>query len=311
MEFTGRSVDPEGRPAALAEFYGVVTARMEDALLHCTKKMITYTDRQVPLAQLGKMSQGQSRSKADDEGVEGDGESKSQAELTLIFCYRDAVAINRKVDPDAPILIQQQRIEADDLLAYDRRTGDFMVPRKGKVYLYDHNDTSSETPESQPEGVGNGNRTNTATGDRKLTPTQRTVSTTSGRPRDRGDSDAGGKATSTKSANKRQSSAKKGESKPGEDLPLTLMQIHFNKGMRGRFGTNGENDTVDRRWSEFYGDVQAARANVATSWTKFDFDRPATGRLFQVGPSTLSHEGMGKSLYIEQGQDFAERRDDL
>ena len=58
MEFTGRSVDPEGRPAAQAEFYGMVTAQTEDALLHCTKKMIAYTDREVPLAQLGKMSQG-------------------------------------------------------------------------------------------------------------------------------------------------------------------------------------------------------------------------------------------------------------
>ena len=58
MEFTGRSVDPEGRPAAQAEFYGIVTAQMEDALLHCTKKMIAYTDREVPLAQLGKMSGG-------------------------------------------------------------------------------------------------------------------------------------------------------------------------------------------------------------------------------------------------------------
>ena len=48
MEFTGRSVDPEGRPAAQAEFYGIVTAQMEDALLHCTEKMIAYTDREVP-----------------------------------------------------------------------------------------------------------------------------------------------------------------------------------------------------------------------------------------------------------------------
>ena len=31
--------------------------------------------------------------------------------------------------------------------------------------------------------------------------------------------------------------------KAGENLPLTLIQIHFNKGMRGRFGSGAENDT--------------------------------------------------------------------
>ncbi len=48
MQFTGRSVDPEGRPAARADFHGIVTAQMEDALLHCTEKMIAFTDREVP-----------------------------------------------------------------------------------------------------------------------------------------------------------------------------------------------------------------------------------------------------------------------
>ena len=56
MEFTGRSVDPERRPAARADFHGIVTAQMEDAMLHCTEKMIAFTDREVPLTQLGKMT---------------------------------------------------------------------------------------------------------------------------------------------------------------------------------------------------------------------------------------------------------------
>ena len=133
MEFTGRSVDPEGRPAARADFHGIVTAQMEDALLHCTEKMIAFTDREVPLAQLGKMTQDQSQSKPDGEATNEDGEAEPQAELTLIYCYRNAVGISRKVDPDLPVPIQQQRIEADDILAYDRRTGDFFVPGKGKV----------------------------------------------------------------------------------------------------------------------------------------------------------------------------------
>ena len=150
MEFTGRTVDPEGRPAAQADFYGIVTAQMEDALLHCTKKMIAYTDREVPLAQLGKMSGERSGSKSEEGAAGEDGEAKTQAELTLLFCYRNAIAISRKVDPDTPTLIQKQRIEAVDFLAYDRRTGDFFVPGKGKVYLYDRSDDSSQTTESTP-----------------------------------------------------------------------------------------------------------------------------------------------------------------
>src|SRR5260370_244416 len=53
MEFIGRTTSPEGEPAARADFFGTVTALMEDALLHCEEKMIAYTDQVVPLAQLG------------------------------------------------------------------------------------------------------------------------------------------------------------------------------------------------------------------------------------------------------------------
>jgi hypothetical protein len=283
MEFTGRSVDPEGRPAAQAEFYGIVTAQMEDALLHCTKKMIAYTDREVPLAQLGKMSKGQS--KGDGEGDDADGEAKSQAELTLIFCYRDAIAINRKVDPNAPILIQQQRIEADELLAYDRRTGDFMVPRKGKVYLYDRADNSSDDSPDAAPGVDA-----PAPRNPNLTATQRTVTTTSGRPPERRQSAAGTEARNAKSASKRQRSKTKVDKDPSDDLPLTLMQIHFSKGMRGQFGSGGETDKVERRWSEFYGDVQAARAKVATAKTTLDFDRLPGDGFFLTSQTLLVTE---------------------
>ncbi len=37
MLFYGRSLDPENRPAAKAEFYKNVRSEMEDGLLYCTK----------------------------------------------------------------------------------------------------------------------------------------------------------------------------------------------------------------------------------------------------------------------------------
>ena len=58
------------------------------------------------------------------------------------------MAISRKVDPDFPRPIQQQRLEADDILAYDRRTGDFQVRGKGKVYLYEISGKAPATADS-------------------------------------------------------------------------------------------------------------------------------------------------------------------
>ncbi len=283
MEFNGRSVDPEGKPAAQAEFYGIVTAQMEDALLHCTKKMIAYTDREVPLAQIGKLSKDKSKTKSDDNAADAPEEEKSQAELTLLFCYKNAIAISRKVDPDTPTLVQKQRIEAVEFLAYDRRTGDFFVPSKGKVYLYDRNDGSAQT--DQPGVSSDGTVKQTASG--PLTPTQRTVNTASDRP-------TSGRATAARGPrpNSRGTANRKGRSpaqsaKPNDELPLTLIQIHFNKGMRGQFGAGAENDKSERSWSEFYGDIETARAKVATDWTMLNFDRLPADAMFLTAQTLL------------------------
>jgi hypothetical protein len=282
MEFTGRSVDPEGRPAARADFHGIVTAQMEDALLHCTEKMITFTDREVPLTQLGAMSKDQSRSKPDGEATNQDGEAKPQAELSLIFCYRKAVGISRKVDPDLPVPIQQQRIEADDILAYDRRTGDFFVPGKGKVYLYDRSDNASQAPEDKPDGDGQDN--GVANSNPPLTATQRTVTPTSGRALSRGRENTGAAPTGVQNPRRAQTLPASDTSTTGEVLPkMLLTQIHFNKGMRGRFGSGKENDKTDHRWSEFYGNVEASRAKVANTQTKLNPDRLPSDGLFLTG----------------------------
>ncbi len=83
--------------------------------------MITFTDKEVPLAQLGAMSKGQSKPKAggdalepanEDVGDDSEAETPPQAELARIYCYKNAIAINRKVDPDSPTLLQKQKIYA-------------------------------------------------------------------------------------------------------------------------------------------------------------------------------------------------------
>ena len=52
------------------------------------------------------------------------------------------MGISRKVDPVVRDVLQQQRIEADELLGL--RTTHRRIPRpgKGKVYLYDRSDNS-------------------------------------------------------------------------------------------------------------------------------------------------------------------------
>ncbi len=58
MEFTGRTKDPTGSPAGKAEFFGFPNAMMEDAQLKCSERMIVFTDREIPLGELGSISKG-------------------------------------------------------------------------------------------------------------------------------------------------------------------------------------------------------------------------------------------------------------
>ena len=71
MEFNGRTVDPDGNPAGRADFFGTVTAQLQDALLHCEERMIAYTDKVVPLAQLGTLSKPLSKPSPADSPMTG------------------------------------------------------------------------------------------------------------------------------------------------------------------------------------------------------------------------------------------------
>jgi hypothetical protein len=275
MYFAGKTRDPEGRPAARADFYGMVTAEMEDALLHSEEKMIAYTDQEVPLAQLGAMSQAQSKPKpalGAATPANEDVEPEPKPQISLIYGYRNAVAISRKVDPDSPRVLQQQRIEADDILAYDRRTGDFQVPGKGKVFLYDRGDDPAQAPGANGDGDNKGDRQATTT------TTQRTVTPTSSRVPN---SAAASSAPSTKMRTTARSTPEEPATK--ELPPLVLTQIHFAKGMIGRFGSGKENDKTDTRWAEFYGNVEAARAKVRDTRTMLNQDKLPPDGFFLTG----------------------------
>ena len=273
MEFAGRSVDPEDKPAAMAIFYGFVTAQMEDALLHSDEKMIVYTDRIVPLAQLGALSQAKAGDRA---GADTEGENDSKPQITQVFSYRNAIAINRKVDPDAPRVLQQQRIEADYVLAYNRESGHFYVPGKGIVYLYDQNDSSTETTgPTATSGITGNDKPKAKASRRTVTPTSAQLPTDLG----------GARSTSDRVMPRTRSTAQPAVEQASKEEPpsLVLTQIDFKKGMRGRFGTGKENDRTETRWAEFFGDIEAVHAKVANTYATLNGDKLPSDGFFLTG----------------------------
>ena len=324
MEFNGRTTDPDGHPSARADFFGIITAKMEDSKLYCEEQMITFTDKEVPLAQLGTTSKGQSKPKAGgnaldlaNEDVEADGEAEAetqtQAQLARIYCYKNAVAINRKVDPDSPTLIQKQKIYAQDSLVYDHRTGDFEVPDKGLVWLFDRDNKSSETPGQDLDGNGDGNNNvpnRTATG--------RTVTPTSGRAAGQPGRTGGAPATATRSRNTARPTPPATKPKTGEVPPLVLTQIQFVNGMMGQVGSGKAIDKSETRWSQFFGDIEVCRAQVPNEKSILDPDKlprdgffltgqtlrvitePAARHRTAVDPGSELHEGLGPSIRHER-----------
>jgi len=238
MLFYGKSLDPENRPAAKAVFYKNVRSEMEDGLLYCTKIMTTYTDKPIPLAEVGKMSQAGSGSgakkKTERDPGEGGAEAEPKPDLTLIDLVGNAVAISRKVDPERPVLLSLQKVTSDHLI-YDRRTGNFHSPVPGMVWLYD----KADDPEKSKKGPD---------GDA----TRRTVRPVAGKPGDKPGGKPGAKAPV---------------------LPLVLTQIRFTREMYGRFGTGKTTDQTETRWADFFGDIEAARTPVANERTIVNFDR--------------------------------------
>ncbi len=276
MEFNGQSIDPEGYAAGRADFYGVATAQLEDSLLHAEAGMIAYTDRPVPFAQLGALNKPKSKEPTIDDEAGGNNRTEEGPQLAIIECYRNAIGISRKVDPARPEVLQQQRIEAEELLVYDRRTGNFHIPGKGKVYLYDRSDNSqsestnpdvSRTPSSQPDVS-----TRMVTSDRGSKGKVRPIDSHQIMSRD---------------SRQTQIPIAPAGPKTEEYQSLILTQIHFVRGMRGRFGSTGEYDRVEPQWYQFFGDIQLARAKVSSPRSRHNLDKLPDDGLFLTG-QTLS-----------------------
>jgi hypothetical protein len=287
MEFTGRTTDTAGRPAGRADFYGTVDAWMTDARLHCEQKMIVFTDREVPLGQIGSAMGGPGkRANSDrerpnlpegDENAEREAPENSRVDISLIYCFGNPVAISRKVDPDFPTTLEYDRVDAWDYykdptrpddrsivlgrLDYNRRTGEFFVPGPGIVYLYDRPD---EKPQKDGQVTATGavaSSDNPAGGGQRPAGTT-AVTPTSARSSNRGD--ATPRTASRGAAGPQQRAVAATPPVKRTIPPLVLMQVKFNSGMKGRVGAGQANDTKQERWSEFFGNIEFIRSKVAS-----------------------------------------------
>ncbi|WP_165071180.1 hypothetical protein [Paludisphaera rhizosphaerae] len=263
MTFEGISQDPQKRPAAKIKFYDGVLAQMEDGLLHGEKSMTIYTDKPIPLAEVGKLTaQPQAKDAADAEAAE----PGPRADLSMLELVgtdsRPATAISRKVHPDRPVLLSQQRMEAKTL-TYDRRSGMFQTPGPGQVFLYDRQAKGDQSANPDLGGAV------------AIRPTSyRPGEDDDVEPAPRPGAAAGVKERIVATPDARR--AVGAVAKP-LDPPLVLTQIKFQSLMRGRFGSGKEDDVDTQRWAEFFGAVETARGEipepVGPKLTQFDFDR--------------------------------------
>ena len=97
-----------------------------------------------------------------------------------------------------------------------------------------------------------------------MTETQRTVTSAADRAAKPGTSQSrhrahNGTRGTTKTTKSRAFQAAHAAKNPLYDLT----QIHFMKGMMAGTESGKETDTVETRWSEFYGDIESGRAKVA------------------------------------------------
>ena len=280
MEFTGRAKDPTPahHPAGKAEFFGSPNATMEDAQLKCTERMIVYTDREMPLGELGAMSQGSGKSGAPTEGKDAGDKEETPVDISLIYCFGKSVAVTRKLDPDIPIILEQHIIYAEQRLDYNRRTGEFIVPGAGEFYKYERSNESEKTSSGDGSTDVSAKKPKTLTGQPntgRSTASRRNVTPTSGRTAS-SNSLAGRSTASPMNGEKVTTSPDVTPPISRKIAPLVLTQVFFTRGLQGQFGTSQDSTATQDRTAVLFGDIQLRHAQVNSVGEAFDFDQPLT-----------------------------------
>ena len=264
MKFLGRSTDPTNRAVAKAEFFGEVHAWTDDSSLDCGEtlpsglgrassppSMRLYLDRVVTLTRPKTSPKASAPVQPDDD---------AKADVALIECFQNVIAVNLKRAPNKGELLEGQRIVCERL-TYEKATGKFVVPSEGEVFLYQRD--GQATP-----GLS-GSKLSDAAGhdDHRIL---RISAPGSSRSADANQPAAviGRNAVRNPSATVRP--------QPRALPSLMLTQIHFTREMHGRFGSGKATDAAEDRQADFFGDVEVLRAKVPNLNTVLDPDeKPA------------------------------------
>ncbi len=140
MRFTGKTTDPDGQRSSRAEFHGRVAAEVEGASLTCQEKMFFWTEQVVPFERIQLVS-----------GETGSEKlvRRPETKVAVVHGYNKIVFAHRSVTPGKQVLFDRQRIEADDFLAYDSRTGNFRIDGKGRVQFNEQPSTGATSKAGQ------------------------------------------------------------------------------------------------------------------------------------------------------------------
>ncbi len=275
--------DPGGKFVARADFFKDVHAETDDAMLDCSEVMHAYFDQPIKLTKPKTPPPASANANASPEAVaaaEPDAArpEEPKAEIAKIECVKDVLVINLKRDPITKDLLQKQRIEGGRLF-YDKRSGDFLVPGEGMVFLYEREGQSQSQLEPGPGAKpGSADAPLAAPGPR------RTIRPTAGPDPDeprpiRRDSPVVGRNTARNALDLKPGQAAAKSQKQAASIaskllpPLVLTQIYFTVEMNGRFGSSAETDKTETRRATFYGDVEALRCRVDSPSATLDPDR--------------------------------------
>jgi hypothetical protein len=127
MQVNGRATGSPGRTSGRIEFQGNVNALLDGSTLRCEQSMIVYTTGPVPIERIQITSRGSSSENL---------ARQPQTKIARISAFRRVVAICRILDTDKKLFRHEQRIEAEEGLDFDRRSGSFRVFGKGRACFY-------------------------------------------------------------------------------------------------------------------------------------------------------------------------------
>ena len=147
MRLDGRTTGSPGRTSCRIEFQGNVTALLDGNSLRCEQSMIVYTTGPVPFERIQIKSRG-----TPSENLA----RQPQTKIARISAFRRVVAVCRISDPEQNVFGHEQRIEADEGLDFDRRSGSFRVFGKGRACFYASTqgaDRQSKVPQNRPSRI--------------------------------------------------------------------------------------------------------------------------------------------------------------